>query len=37
METEGGSHFFEPVEKGEVIKNGPLKGRGSCKCVSVMM
>ena len=37
VETEGGSHFFETAEKGGVMKNGPLKGGGSCKCVSVIM
>ena len=31
METEGGSQVFEPAEKGGVMKNGPLKGGGSCK------
>ena len=31
METEGGSQLFETAEKGGVIKNGPLKGGGSCK------
>ena len=30
METEGGSHFFETAEKEGVMKNGPLKGGGSC-------
>ena len=33
METEGGSQLFETAEKGGVMKNGPLKGGGSCKCV----
>ena len=33
METEGGSQLFETPEKGGVMKNGPLKGGGSCKCV----
>ena len=33
METEGGSQLFESAEKGGVMKNGPLKGGGSCKCV----
>ena len=28
---------FETAEKGEVMRNGPLKGGGSCKCVSVIM
>ena len=37
METEGGSHFFETEEKGVVMKNGPLKGGGACKYVSVIM
>ena len=32
-ETEGGSQLFETAEKGGVMKNGPLKGGGSCKCV----
>ena len=31
METEGGSQLFETAEKGGVMKNGPLKGGGSCK------
>ena len=33
METEGGSQLFETAEKGGVMKNGPLKGGGLCKCV----
>ena len=33
METEGGSQLFETAEKGGVMKNGPLKGGGSYKCV----
>ena len=33
METEGGSQLFETAEKGGVMKNGPLKGEGSCKYV----
>ena len=33
METEGGSQLFETAEKGGVVKNGLLKGGGSCKCV----
>ena len=37
METEGGSQLFEIAEKGGVMKNGPLKGEGSCKYVSVIM
>ena len=37
VETEGGSQLFETAEKGGVMKNGPLKGRGSCKYVSVIM
>ena len=36
-ETEGGSQLFETAEKGGVVKNGPLKGGGSCKYVSVFM
>ena len=36
-ETEGGSQLFETAEKGGVMKNGPLKGEGSCKYVSVIM
>ena len=36
-ETEGGSQLFETVEKGGVMKNGPLKGGGLCKYVSVIM
>ena len=35
--TEGGSQLFETAEKGRVMKNGPLKGGGSCKYVSVIM
>ena len=34
LETEGGSQLFETAEKGGVMKNGPLKGGGSCKYVS---
>ena len=37
VETEGGSQLFETVEKGGVMKNGPLKGGGSCKYVFVIM
>ena len=37
METEGGSQLFETAEKGGVMRNGPLKGGGSCKYVSVIM
>ena len=37
VETEGGSQLFETVEKGGVVKNGPLKGGWSCKYVSVIM
>ena len=37
VETEGGSQLFETAEKGGVIKNGPLKGGGSCKYGSVIM
>ena len=37
VETEGGSQLFESAEKGGVMKNGPLKGGGSCKYVSVIM
>ena len=37
VETEGGSQLFETAEKGGVVKNGLLKGRGSCKYVSVIM
>ena len=33
METEGGSQLFETAEEGGIMKNGPLKGGGSCKCV----
>ena len=35
--TEGGSQLFETAEKGGVIKNGPLKGGGSCKYMCVFM
>ena len=37
VETEGGSQLFEIAEKGGVMKNGPLKGEGSCKYMSVIM
>ena len=37
VETEGGSQLFETVEKTGVMKNGPLKGGGSCKYVFVIM
>ena len=37
METEGESQLFETAEKGGVVENGPLKGGGSCKYVSVIM
>ena len=37
METEGGSQLFKTAEQGGVMKNGPLKGEGSCKYVSVIM
>ena len=37
VETEGGSQLFETAEKGGVMKNGTLKGGGSCKYVSVIM
>ena len=33
LETEGGSQLFETAEEGGIMKNGPLKGGGSCKCV----
>ena len=36
METEGGSQLFETAEKGGVVKNGPLKGGGSCNYVSLI-
>ena len=35
--TEGGSQLFETAEKGGVMKNGPIKGGGSCKYVSLIM
>ena len=35
--TEGGSQLFETAEKGVVVKNGLLKGGGSCKYVSLIM
>ena len=28
VETEGGSQLFKTEEKGQVMKNGPLKGGG---------
>ena len=37
METEGGSQLFETAEETGVMKNGPLKGGGSCKYVFVIM
>ena len=37
VETEGGSQLFETAEKGGVMKNGPFKGGGSYKYVSVIM
>ena len=37
VETEGESQLFETAEKGGVMKNGPLKGGGPCKYVSVIM
>ena len=37
VETEGGSQLFETAEKGGDMKNGLLKGGGSCKYVSVIM
>ena len=37
VEREGGSQLFETAEKGGVMKNGPLKGGGSCKYVAVIM
>ena len=33
----GGSQLFEAAEKGGVMKNGPLKGGGSCKYMCVFM
>ena len=36
-ETEGGSQLFETAEKGGDMKNGPLKGEGSCKYIPVIM
>ena len=37
VETEGESQLFETTEKGGVMKNGLLKGGGSCKYVSLIM
>ena len=37
VETEGGSQLFETAEKGGVMKNGPLKGGGSCKYMPMIM
>ena len=37
VETEGGSQLFETAEKEGVMKNGPLKGGGLRKHVSVIM
>ena len=37
VETEGGSQLFETPEKGGAMKNGSLKGGGSCKYLSVIM
>ena len=36
-ETGGGSQLFEAPEKGGVMQNGPLKGEGSYKYLSVIM
>ena len=37
VETEGGLQLFETAEKGGVVKNGLLKGGGSCEYLSVIM
>ena len=37
LETEEGSQLFETAEKEGVMKNGPLKGGGSCKYMPVIM
>ena len=37
METVGGSQLFETAEKEGVMKNGPLKGGGLRKHVSVIV
>ena len=37
VETEVGSQLFETAEKAGPMKNGPLKGGGPCKYVSVIM
>ena len=37
METEVGSPLFETQTQGGVMKNGPLKGGGSCKYRPVIM
>ena len=37
VEPEGRSQLFETAEKGGIMKNGPLKGGGSCKYVSLIM
>ena len=37
MKTEVGSQLFEAAEKGGVMKNGPFKGGGPCKYVSMIM
>ena len=37
VETEGGSQLFDTAEKGGVMKNGLLKGGGSCEYLSVIM
>ena len=33
MKSRGGSQLFETAETGGVVKNGLLRGEGSCKCV----
>ena len=37
METEVGSPLFETQTQGGVMKNGPLKGGGSCKYMPVII
>ena len=35
--SKGSEEIFETAEKGGVMKNGPLKGGGSCKYMPVIM
>ena len=37
VEIQGGSQLFETQKREGVMKNGPLKGGGSCKYMPVIM